>query len=316
MLQLRHLKTFLAAAETLSFTKAAAQVHLSQPTVTEQVQALEHSVGQALFVRSNNRLALTAAGERLAVRARELLALADDALRTTRNNADEHPDSIRVAAPQTLCACLLTPILLQFADLYPSARVVIQERNSTDTAQAVLDGTADLGLIHGWPASDARFQASLIARDMPVVVMPAGHALAAGDAVAPDALAAFPLIATMTGCRYRQYLDTLVQQAPVRPRIRAEADSVLALTQMVSAGLGVSVLPRMAVVTGSPSARIETRPLSGAGEGLPICLLTPERAPASHVSAFIRLLEAAVSDSDEPVSALDMQHRAGRVTIA
>ncbi|WP_313621696.1 LysR family transcriptional regulator [Achromobacter sp.] len=315
MFQLRHLKTFLAAAETLSFTKAAAQVHLSQPTVTEQVQALEHSLGQALFVRSNNRLALTAAGERLAVRARELLTLADDALRAIRDNVGESPGSIRVAAPQTLCACLLTPMLLQFAQRYPSAQVAIQERNSADTVQAVLDGTADVGLIHGWPASDAKLRASLIARDMPVVVMPAGHELAAAEAVAPDALAAFPLIATMPGCRYRQYLDVLVQQAPVRPRIRAEADSVPALMQMVSAGMGVAVLPRLAVDTAPLSARVETRPLSSAGEGLPICLLSPERTPAPHVSAFIKLLEAAVAYSDEPVSALDMEHRAGRIAV-
>lgn len=332
MFQLRHLKTFLAAAETLSFTKAAARVHLSQPSVTEQVQALEHSVGQPLFVRHNNRLALTPTGERLAVRASELLALADDAFRMVRDNADAPARSIRVAAPQTLCAGLLTPMLLRFADQHPDARVAIQEKNSADTAQAVLDGTADVGLVHGWPAPDARLRAARIARDLPVVVMSAGHALAAAPAVDPAALAAFPLVATLPGCRYRQYLDTLVQQSPVRPRLRAEADNVPALVRMVSAGLGISVLPRMAVAAAmapametaaeaainpaAGSARVDTRPLSAAGDGLPICLLTANGVPAPHVAAFIKLLEAAVAGSGEPVSALDVQHRAGGVAIA
>ncbi|WP_434106210.1 LysR family transcriptional regulator [Paraburkholderia caffeinilytica] len=81
MFQLRQLKIFLAAAETLSFTRAAKQVHLSQPSVTEQVRALKQSVGQPLFIRKNNRLMLTAAGERLAGRARELLAMADNTFR-------------------------------------------------------------------------------------------------------------------------------------------------------------------------------------------------------------------------------------------
>ncbi|MCH1998354.1 LysR family transcriptional regulator, partial [Achromobacter xylosoxidans] len=66
MFQLRQLKTFVAAAETLSFTQAARRVHLSQPSVTEQVRALEEAVGQPLFIRHNNRLQLTPAGERLA----------------------------------------------------------------------------------------------------------------------------------------------------------------------------------------------------------------------------------------------------------
>lgn len=316
MFQLRHLKTFLAAAETLSFTQAARRVHLSQPSVTEQIQALEHSVGQPLFVRDNNRLALTPAGETLAGRARELLALADDAFRTVRGHADELPGSIRVAAPQTLCTCLLTPMLLRYAEAYPGARVAIQERNSAATAQAVLDGAADIGLVHGWPADHAGLRAQRIARDMPVVVFAPGHPLAASAQVTPDALAAYPLIATMDGCRYRQYLDMLAQQAAERPRIRAEADGVPALLQMVSAGLGVSVLPRMAVDRAATPARIETRPLSAAGEGLPICLLTTDRSPTRNVAAFIRLVGLAAAGSDEPVPAFDVQHGAGGVAIA
>ncbi len=103
----------------------------------------------------------------------------------------------------------------------------------------MLGGTAALDLVHGWPANDANLQADLVARDMPVVVMPPGHPLSRAADVKPDALAAFPLIVTMEGCRYREYLDALLQEAPVRPCIRGVADSVQALVQMVSAGLGV-----------------------------------------------------------------------------
>jgi DNA-binding transcriptional LysR family regulator len=317
MFQLRQLKTFLAAAETLSFTKAAKRVHLSQPSVTEQIQALEQSVGQPLFIRKNNSLTLTAAGQRLTSHARELLAMADDTLRAVREDTNEQTGTIRVAAPQTLCTCVLIPLLAGYGELHPGARVEIQERNSSATALAVRDGTVDLGLVHGWPViDDPDLRADLVARDTPVVVMPTGHPLGAATVVKPDELAAFALIVTMEGCRYREYLEALLQQASVRACTRGVADSAPALIQMVSAGLGVSILPRMAVDTAGTAARVELRPLSTLGEGLPICLLTRERKPAPHVAAFIEMIRLAAIGSDESMPAIDVKHRTGRVTVA
>jgi DNA-binding transcriptional LysR family regulator len=232
-----------------------------------------------------------------------------------RDNLDEQGGTIRVAAPQTLCTCLLIPVLARFVGLHPRTRIVIQERNSSATAQAVLDGTADLGLVHGWPANDTNLQVDLVARDAPVVVMPPGHPLSRTADVKPDALAAFPLIVTVEGCRYREYLDALLQGAPVRPHIRGVADSVPALVQMVSAGLGVSILPKMAVDTAETAARVELRALSTMGEGLPICLLTVGREPARHVAAFIEMVRLATASSDESMSTLDVKNRAGCVAV-
>ncbi|CUI28557.1 Cys regulon transcriptional activator [Achromobacter xylosoxidans] len=316
MFQLRQLKTFVAAVETLSFTQAAKRVHLSQPSVTEQVRALEENVGQPLFIRHNNRLELTPAGETLARRARELLALADDALREVRGNPDDPVGTIRVAAPQTLCTSLLMPQLLHFAASHPGVQVEVQERNSLATAQAVLGGTADLGVVHGWPAADADLQAEVIAWDTPVLVTPPGHPLVCTGEIGPEALAALPLVVTMPGCRYRDYLESLLQEASARPRIAGTADSVAALTQMVAADLGVSILPRMALDPVATAPRVAWRPLETRGQGLPICLLTPHRTPARQVAAFIAMIRLAAAPSDQSVAAIDMQHGAGRVAVA
>lgn len=316
MFQLRQLKIFIAAAETLNFTQAAKRVHLSQPSVTEQVRALEDSVGHALFIRQNNRLQLTAAGERLATRARELLALADEAFRQVRDNVDDPGGTIRVAAPQTLCTSVLVPQLLALAELYPATQVAVQERNSSDTAQAVLDATADLGLVHGWPADNARLRVETIARDRPGVVLPPGHPLAHATEIHPHALADYPLIVTMQGCRYREYLEALLQDAPARPHVRGVADSVPALMQMVSAGLGISILPRMAMGSAVTAAQPVWRPLATQGVGLPICLLTLHREPTRQVAAFIQMIRLATLGSDQAMPAIDVQHGAGRVAVA
>lgn len=316
MLQLRHLRTFLAAAETLSFTQAAQRVHLSQPSVTEQIQALEHSVGQALFLRSNNRLTLTSAGQRLAERARELLTMADDALRAARNEAsDTEPVTLQVAAPQALCLGLLVPVIAAHAVSHAGLRVALLERHSAATAKAVLDGEVDLGVVHGWPAAgDDMLQADVIARDRPVVVMPAGHALAELAQVEPTALANAPLIVTTPGCRYRAHLESLLLHAATPPAYRAEADSVPAMLRMVAAGLGVAVLPARAVGQHDVDS-IVVRPLAGAGDGLPICLLRRRDRPMRRaVAEFARRLSE--SASDQPMPAFDVQHGTGRVAVA
>ncbi|NML42422.1 LysR family transcriptional regulator [Ramlibacter sp. G-1-2-2] len=314
MLQLRQLKTFLAAAETLSFTRAAERVHLSQPSVTEQVQALEQLLGQPLFIRTNNKLALTAAGEHLAARGRELLALADETLAAVRDNTSAGAGEVRVAAPQTLCAALLAPLVAELAGEHPAACVILLECDSRATEQAVLEGRADFGLLHGWPVS-SELQAQELLRDQPVALLAAGHPLAGESELDAEALVAFPVLLTPPGCRYRAYAETLLLGARVRPQIAGEAGDVYSLARMVAAGAGVAVLPRLAVQAAAASLDVEARALRGAEAGLAICLVSsPRRALRPAAAAFARMVRAAAA-SDEPMPTLDVQHRAGGVAI-
>jgi len=311
MFQLRHLKTFLAAAETLSFTRAAQQVHLSQPSVTEQIQALEHSVGRPLFLRQNNSLSLTEAGESLRGHAQALLRMADDTLRLMREGEIEGDNGLQgtltLAAPQTLCTSLLGPQLAMLGEAHPRLQLALRERNSAETARAVSEGAVDLGLVHGRPREARGLKVETIARDRPVLLMPEAHPLACEASVAPAAIAGFALVQTAEGCRYREYLDALLLGATVRPRARAEAESVAGLAGMVAAGLGLAVLPRLAALAACRHAPLQMRPLIGADDGLPICLLSAEGIPARAAAlALAERLRAACADSDEPMPALDM----------
>jgi len=308
MLQLRQLRTFLVAADALSFTRAAERVHLSQSSVTEQVQALEQLLGHALFTRTNNRLALTAAGENLVARGRELLALAEETLAAVRDEADAGAGEVRVAAPQTLCTSLLAPLVAELANAHPAARVNLLQRDSRATEQSVLQGDADLGLLHGWPVHEA-LQAEEVARDRPVVLLPAGHPLADGGDVDVEALAASPLLLTPPGCRYRSYVETVLQGAAVRPRIAGEAGDVHSLARMVAAGAGVAVLPQLAVPLSGAGRDVEARVLRGAEAGLPVCLVSaPRRTLRPAAAALARMLRASAAVSHEAMPALDVQH--------
>src|SRR5689334_4927530 len=108
MFQLRQLRTFVAAAETLSFTRAAERVHLTQPSVTEQIRALEDAVGRPLFARQGNTLALTDAGSKLLARARELLAMANDTFHAVKGDAAGTAASLTLVAPETLALTIFS----------------------------------------------------------------------------------------------------------------------------------------------------------------------------------------------------------------
>ncbi|MEO7885280.1 MAG: LysR family transcriptional regulator, partial [Polaromonas sp.] len=177
MFQLRQLRTFVAAAETLSFTRAAERVHLTQPSVTEQIRALEDIVGRSLFVRQRNTLALTDAGNKLLVRARELLALADDTLHAVKGDAANTATSLTLVAPETLALTIFTPVMADYAQRYPDVRLTLLTRNSADTLSTVQDGSADAGLLHGLPVHHPSLVSEVLSDDEPVLVVPSGHPL-------------------------------------------------------------------------------------------------------------------------------------------
>lgn len=228
---------------------------------------------------------------------------------------DAQRDAIRVAAPQTLCTRLVAPLVASCEEEGIAGRVCLLERSSAATEQSMLEGTADIGLLHGWPRSAV--EAEAIARDAPVVLLPLGHPLASDAEVDGRALASHPLLLTQPGCRYRDYVEALLQEAVVRPRVRAEADSVSSLARLVAGGAGLAVLPRLAAEAAAAGLRVDMRPLRGAGAGLPICLVhAAGRQPGPAVTAFMGLLRAAAADLHEPVASLDVQHLARGVAVS
>ena len=300
MFQLRHLRTFVAAAETLNFTRAAERVHLAQPSVTEQVRALEDLVGRPLFLRRHNALALTAAGSALLGRARDLLAMADEALREAKR--DDEPAPLIISAPEALATSVLAPLAADHARQWPSLRVSLRIRNSAETVADVGAGAAGLGLLHGTPSPDDGLASQLLTHDRAVVVMLPSHAMAARDRVGSADLIGLSLGATVPGCAYRAYLDAMRRSHGLS--VAFEADSVGALLALVTGGLGVCVVPRLAFLGAAQASVLVARALADVPP-LPVSVVC-RRSPTSDVDAFARILHAHAHTLDEAMSALDV----------
>lgn len=192
------LKVFVAAARTLSFTRAADELCISQPAVSKHIRELESRFKVALFTRRGSRLELTDAGttlladaERLADGYRRLEY--DMSLCTNRLEGE-----LRLGASTTVSQYLLPPVLAHFTSRFPGVRVALHSDNSDGVEQALLRGDIDLGVVE----SVSRRQGlhySLLRPDELVLVACPGGAYARLEAVSPEALCRLPLVLREAG---------------------------------------------------------------------------------------------------------------------
>ena len=146
-MQFQQLLYFVAVAETRHFTRAAERVHVSQPSLSQQIKALENELGAELFSRARGNIALTDAGEALLPLARRILADADTARIEVQELAQLRRGRVRLGATPSLCTGLLPDVLRAFHDRHPGIQLLIEEGGSHDLVRELARGALDLALI-------------------------------------------------------------------------------------------------------------------------------------------------------------------------
>jgi DNA-binding transcriptional LysR family regulator len=245
-LDLRHLVTFQAVASARSFTRAAAALGYAQSSVTAHIHALENDLGVSLFDRSGKQIGLTDAGRRLLVYARQLLQLAEEAAAAVSD--DRRADgSITISAPETLCT-YRQPVLMQaFRERYPQARIIFRPSRADALCHHVREGEIDVAFVLEPPFGSPDLEVVELLREPIALIGRPDHPLADRLAVAPIDLSYEPILLTEAGCAYRMLFERALHAAGAVPREIVEFGSVEAIKQCVAAGMGLAVLPRVAV---------------------------------------------------------------------
>lgn len=261
-MELRQLATFRVVARTLSFTRAAEALDYAQSSVTAQVQALEEDFGVHLFERLGKRIALTEAGERLLTYADKLLGLADEA-RAVVPAGDEPRGKLVIGAPESLCAYRLPPVLSQMRARFPHVQLVFRPYTCSETRRAILDGLLDVGLLLEEPLrAPGLIIEPLVDEPLCILTYP-DHPLARQARVEASALAGEPILVTEAGCSYRVLLERILADAGARMETTIEFGSVEAIKQCVMAGMGLTILPQVAVAAELEQGRLVPVPLRG-----------------------------------------------------
>lgn len=258
-MELRKVETFRAVAEELSFSRAAARLGYVQSSVSAQVAALEQELGTPLFDRLGRRVALTEAGVVMLGYSRKLLALAEEAREVVVDagaGSGEVTGSLRVSAPETLLTYRLPRLLALFHERHPKVRLSVRPsavgRLVGSARRAVEETMVDVSFVLDGPVEAPRLSVETLLEEDVSVIAPAAHTLALAASVSPKDLSGETLLlpeAPESGCAYRGQFERQLDAAGVVPSEKMEFQSIEAVKQCVAAGMGVSVLPSVAVGT-------------------------------------------------------------------
>ena len=192
------LKVFKTVADRLSFTKAAAELLISQPAVTKQINELERLLGKPLFLRHGNRISLTDDGVRLLEYANRILALYGELRDAFVEEQGAFSGEIRLGASTTLSQYVLPGLLAKFRKLYPDVRVTLFNGNTEQIERQIADGKLDFGMIEG-TASNPALHYDLFMDDELVLVTSASNTSFTREEITAADLPALPLVIRENG---------------------------------------------------------------------------------------------------------------------
>lgn len=243
-MEFHQLRYFVAVAEEGNFTRAAEKMRIAQPSLSQQIAKLEKELGQVLFDRLSRRITLTQAGEQLLEHARKILAETEDARRKMADASTQIAGKLTVGVIPTIGPYCLPQIIRAFSDRYPEVELSLVE-DYTERLLELLDrGELDLALISSAKPPSAVFLETVTSEPL-MVLVPGDHPLRNRKSVPWKAFEGEPfLLLQDMHCLSGQVMEACHLEAS-KPRIVLRAGQLETIAMMVSAGLGVSVVPRM-----------------------------------------------------------------------
>ena len=247
-MDLSQLKCFVTIADTQSFTKAAKLLHLSQPALSYQLQRLETQLGTRLLDRGSRKVTCTPNGELFLPLAQAVLFRADEAVRVLREHMGVEAGTVRLGANDSVITYFLPGILASFQRHFPRVLVQLHEGGETQLEHSVLEGTLDFAIVTA-PGSPAALDTTPLFAEELLLTMPPTHRYATRSTVALRELASEQFVFPTQA----QASNTVSQEveachgAGFEPKVSYQTGSLESVKGFVRQGLGIAILPQMAV---------------------------------------------------------------------
>jgi DNA-binding transcriptional LysR family regulator len=292
IVDLRHLRYFVAVAETLNVGRAAARLHISQPPLSRQIRALERELGVDLFVRGTRGVRLTAAGAALLPEARRLLRQADALAQGASQLAHGEAGIVRLGFISTAAYNVLPRVLPEFRKRRPGIRLQLVEGTSEVQLSALRDDELDAGLVIP-PVHEAGVRYVRLLREPLMAALPARRRWPARLPLERLAGEPFILFPRQAGPGLYDLIEGLCARAGFTPRIEQEAVQMPTIVSLVAARLGVALVPSS--LTHMRRSGVVYRPLVEAGPPVEVGIVWRDAEPSRPVAAFVNHVCAAFS---------------------
>ena len=237
------LTAFIEVADSQSFTRAAAHLHLSQPAISKRITALEQQVGRALFDRVGRSISLTDAGRTLLPYARKALHDIEDGRRALSRLSGQVSGRLSIGTSHHIGLHRLPPVLRTFTRDFPQVDLDLHFMDSEVACDAVLAGKLELGIVTLPSQPLAHLQTRVVWPDPLVIVSAPGHPLAQATALRLPQLAEHPSVLPDAATYTHRIISEVLAAHGVRPHVRLATNYLETLKMLAAIGLGWSVLP-------------------------------------------------------------------------
>ena len=290
-MDLKQLEAFLAVATHRSFSRAAGALHLTQPSVTARIQSLERDLGEPVFQRNGRGVSLTEVGESFLPHAQRVLKALHDGHDAVQSIRQGEKGTLRLGAAPTFSTYVLPELLTTFRSRYPGMEVSVRTEYSDQIVQMVLADEVQMGLER--TITHPEVVTIPLYEDEVALVASGKDEFAARSSVGVDEIGERRLIMFNRGSSYYTLIGDALRQAGVSVSPAMELDNMEAAKKMVEEGLGIAILPMVAI--SSELERGELHQVHVVGLKMPrrqIALIYRRGRPLSRAArAFIELLE-------------------------
>jgi DNA-binding transcriptional LysR family regulator len=292
-MELRHLRYFVAVAEELSFTRAARNLNIAQPPLSQQIRDLEGQLGVSLFLRTHHHVELTAAGRQFLRDARDILLRADDAVTTVRRAAQGEEGELRLGFVSTAMYSDAVPQMVRdFRSRHPAVALHLEQLSTVQQVQALVSGRIDAGFLRP-PVAEPRLVLRTVVREALLLALPLGHPLARRRRVKLRSAAEerWVMISREMGAGYFQQTFELCLEAGFTPRVSMEVGEIQTVVGLVAAGFGVALVP--ASITALQHRGAVYVPLSSPRGSVEICVAYLRNPHSPVFQHFLRRVTVA-----------------------
>ncbi len=246
----RRLQVFHTVARQLSFTKAADELHMTQPAVTFQVRQLEEQFNTRLFDRTHNRISLTDAGKRVYDFAEKIFGLYSEMDNSVRELTGDVSGVLMVGASTTIAEYMLPALLGDFKSKHPDVTIRLKVANTDGIVSMVENNEIDLGVVEA-PVNNKNLVVEKCRMDQLVIIAPPGHELTQEKSVPLSRLLDYPFICREEGSGTREVMLESMHDSGISTSdmtITMELGSLEAIKGAVEAGMGVSMLSKATIL--------------------------------------------------------------------
>ncbi|PKG23741.1 LysR family transcriptional regulator [Niallia nealsonii] len=256
-MEIRQIRYFMEVAQREHVTKAADALHVAQSSVSRQIFNLESELGVDLFIRDGRRVKLTPIGKIFLERIKHGMNLIDEAAREVKEYLAPEKGTIRIAFQISLAAHTLPSVIFAFRKLYPEVKFQMVQALNRDLIEGVIKGEYNLAMIAPMPNEQKKIKRKTLFTENIVALLPIHHPLAKKESIRLRELMNDSFVVLPKGFVFREIVDHACQEEGFSPDISFEGQDIDALKGLVSAGLGVALMPEVTLVDTIPRSTVK-----------------------------------------------------------